>query len=109
MSKHTPGPWEHDMQFIVCPDSSGLHHDLYVAEIVQEDEEGRCVDEDQQDANARLIAAAPELLEALLECVTDDGAHCMTDESRNSASIARRRLDEITRIARAAIAKAVQS
>jgi hypothetical protein len=47
-----------------------------------------------------------ELIEALKECITEDGARCMTDESRHAASICRRRLDEITRVARAAIAKA---
>ena len=58
------------------------------------------------DANAALIAAAPDLLEALRECVTDEGAHVYQD-GRNILAIARR-FDEINRVARAAIAKATQ-
>lgn len=57
--KHTPGPWSTGIVFgfteVVAPT-------LNVANI-----RGRTIPE--QDANARLIAAAPELLEALEECV----------------------------------------
>lgn len=51
-----------------------------------------------------LIAAAPDLLAALRECVTDDGARCLNDDPRGER--ARRRLYAINDIARAAIAKA---
>jgi hypothetical protein len=61
---HTPGSWEHDGQFIIAPDPNGIHSDIYIAEIVEADEEGRLAPTEQQVANARLIAAAPELLEA---------------------------------------------
>jgi hypothetical protein len=53
------------MDFIVAPDPNGVHPDIYVAEIAHEDDEGRIASSQQQDANRRLIAAAPELLEAL--------------------------------------------
>ena len=33
----------------------------------------------EAEANARLIAAAPELLEALRECITSEGAACFGD------------------------------
>src|SRR5438045_1558108 len=62
--RHTPGPWDHDRQFIVAPDPERVHPDIYIAEIVTEDEEGRLASLEQQDANARLIAAAPALLAA---------------------------------------------
>jgi hypothetical protein len=52
-------------------------------------------------ANARLIAAAPDLLEALRLCITDQGALGYT----RPKEYAQRRLDAITEIARAAIAK----
>ena len=62
MSKHTPGPWTFGHwgdDFWVSPDSSGLTQK--VARVTwgmgEEREEGR--------ENARLIAAAPDLLEAL--------------------------------------------
>jgi len=61
---HTPGPWRHDWQFIVAPDSAGIHLDIYIAEIAETDEDGRVASPEQQEANARLIAAAPDLLEA---------------------------------------------
>ena len=64
---HTPGPWESDRQFIVAPDPRGMHRDIYIAEIVERDDEGRVARvaiPRQQAANARLIAAAPEMLKA---------------------------------------------
>ena len=60
---HTPGPWENSGQFIVAPDPKGIHPDIYIAEIVETDDEGRMATPEQQAANARLIAAAPELLD----------------------------------------------
>ena len=65
-SRHTPGPWPHNWQFIVAPDPAGIHPDIYIAEIVDTDDEGRMAAPKQQDANANLIAAAPALLEAAL-------------------------------------------
>jgi hypothetical protein len=62
---HTPSPWECDMDFIVAPDPNGLHPDIYIAEIAHADDEGRIASPEQQDANRHLIAAAPDLLEAL--------------------------------------------
>ena len=38
---HTPGDWNFDSGFIVAPDPSGIHPDIYIAEIVNEDAEGR--------------------------------------------------------------------
>jgi|HubBroStandDraft_5_1064220.scaffolds.fasta_scaffold291055_2 hypothetical protein len=64
---HTPGPWEHDGQFIVAPDPQGIHPDIYIAEIVQKDDEGRMASPDQQLANGALIAAATEMLDALFD------------------------------------------
>ena len=64
-ARHTPGPWDYDWDFIVAPDPDGRHPDSYVAEIAHSDEEGRVASAEQQEANRRLIAAAPDLLEAL--------------------------------------------
>ena len=63
MSKHTPGPWEikrhYDpgYKFISAPKHSGLAQVVWCME--DEDRSPEC------EANAHLIAAAPELLEAL--------------------------------------------
>jgi len=66
MAKHTPGPWEYDYG-IVPPDGPEKYSDIYV---IGDDREpiiiaefNNCIPEGQ--ANARLIAAAPDLLEAL--------------------------------------------
>jgi hypothetical protein len=64
VTRHTPGPWHHDWQFIVAPDPKGIHPDIYIAEIVETDNEGRMATPKQQEANANLIAAAPALLSA---------------------------------------------
>ena len=64
-SEHTPGPWQQDWQFIVAPDPDGIHTDIYIAEIAEEDSDGRVASPEQQEANGRLIVAAPAMLEAL--------------------------------------------
>ena len=62
MSAHTPGPWE----FTTRPDSGGesrpvVTHGLDLVCAVSR----RDGDTSESEANARLIAASPELLEAL--------------------------------------------
>ena len=57
MSKHTPGPWEEKH----CPDGYGVFSGkVMVARI-----DNTVGEFNQEKRNARLIAAAPELLEAL--------------------------------------------
>ena len=65
MSKHTAGPWKYDGDYVWADSIGG-----YVANPQTEDmTSGKfiCTRDCQEiiDANARLIAAAPELLEAL--------------------------------------------
>lgn len=62
-------------------------------------------DDCEECANARLIATAPELLEALRECITSEGAACFGDMDRHPEWM-QRRLYTISDIARSAIAKA---
>jgi hypothetical protein len=98
---HTPGPWDYDIDYIVAPDPDGRHPNIYIAEIAHSDDEGRVASCEQQDANRRLIAAAPELMEALeellanVEGLANEFAIC--DEIANSSD---------GKAARAAIAKA---
>ena len=69
---YTPGPWEDaGFGFIVGPDPAGIHPDIYIAELASEDDEGRVAPDGQLNANARLIAAAPELLSALKDLLQD--------------------------------------
>lgn len=64
-TRHTPGDWNADGNFIVATDPAGTHPDITIAEVVSSDDEGRTATPRHQAANMRLIAAAPELLSAL--------------------------------------------
>lgn len=63
--QHTPGQWSYDF----LDEENGWildQHSNYIAEIVTSDEEGKFIRNGKERvANARLMAAAPELLEAL--------------------------------------------
>lgn len=72
MSKHTEGPWEVRADWIV-----GFNGTLHVATIP------RAFDGDYSEANAHLIAAAPDLLAALKEVVTiSDRKHDAWDRAK---------------------------
>jgi hypothetical protein len=59
MSKHTPGPWAWNESFFGLQGATGpvLYYEGYA---------GMCLALEREEANARLIAAAPDMLEALL-------------------------------------------
>jgi hypothetical protein len=68
-AKHTPGPWDYSAKLSASENHRGFriweHGDSWVlADVMPMDEDGK-----QGEANARLIAAAPELLEALKTCL----------------------------------------
>lgn len=98
MSKHTPGPWRKCGGMTpryTAIQSSGGFIVFQMADSGTDKEHGRQIaapDMDTQQANACLIAAAPELLEALQLLVHAVAARLCTD-------------DEIE-LARTAIAKA---
>src|SRR4029078_8318433 len=54
--KHTPGPWEHDGDEVYRITSEINSHPICTIDDLNGD--------DEMEANARLIASAPELLEA---------------------------------------------
>lgn len=60
MNKHTPGPWDYSWNGHYF--DIGILRDCSVVPIFPQTCMGVCA---AQEANARLIAAAPELLEAL--------------------------------------------
>jgi hypothetical protein len=62
MSKHTPGPWQVHGSHIYTADPER-------ALLAQVFNSGSKASDYPLQANARLIAAAPELLEALKECL----------------------------------------
>lgn len=64
-AKHTPGPWSDPTGTSVYAGKK------LVAAVYGDDPE--CKSDDRMTANARLMAAAPDLLEALIHCATDEG------------------------------------
>ena len=79
---HTPGPWSSEWQFIVAPDVTGNHIDVYIAEICEADDEGRVVGGEEQKANAQLIAAAPELFETLQGLLSEFLAYAVDEPDK---------------------------
>lgn len=72
MSKHTEGPWRLHASADVEPFHIGIsakNHELMAQVVVQMD--GDELQSPELVANARLIAAAPELLQALQEAYED--------------------------------------
>ena len=69
--EHTPGPWKVSTGSVYVDDGS----DYPVTRIAYMDRDGHDIRPVERDANARLIAAAPELLEALEKLVrrSDNG------------------------------------
>jgi hypothetical protein len=94
-TQHTPGPWHIGRRAgnpaIYAQDGAEVAQMLTVT------------NDDWRD-NARLIAAAPDLLAALKECMTEDGARCLAYGA--DTPTLRRRLAAINSVALAALAKA---
>src|ERR1700687_3993821 len=67
---HTRGDWDFDSGFIVAPDPSGKHPDIYIAELTTEDDEGRVAPDEQLYPNGRPLTKAPQLLKALEDAFT---------------------------------------
>ena len=92
---HTPGPWgmqEHSWSDTSITDSDGCRiAKLSICDIATEETQTKL--ESVMDANARLIAASPELLEALeamIQRVSDLGANGFSQEvAKGKASIAK--------------------
>jgi hypothetical protein len=85
-SAHTPGPWHTDSigaDRVWILDGEGN----YLAEIVAKDECGFAAPTDQQHANARLMAAAPALLDAarglydLIDELREEGCDLFDDQA----------------------------
>ena len=65
-TKHTPGPWNIDEKLEGQTCITSKQHDSFAEPIICRVFDSSHVPLHEQEANARLIAAAPELLEALL-------------------------------------------
>ena len=90
MSKHTPGPWRYkldggqdsDTRHAVLADSTGLWVAATYRSGTSAKNHRSQEAEAEAKANARLIAAAPELLEALQELCDTLGECGMTEKAR---------------------------
>ncbi len=105
-AKHTPGPWRQNSddnamsEYAVCAESFGHGFGSSVAVATQRD--GRNpISRDEAMANARLIAAAPEIFCSLVELVE------MFDKHDDCADV--EKTSAARNKARAAIAKATGS
>lgn len=104
MSKHTPGPWVMDGP-IFCGNGTSADIEGYsVARIMQKNRFSSCIPDSQMEANARLIAAAPELLGAckttLNHFISVMEGHCPPGSPEEEA------VDLVAGMLRFAIAKA---
>lgn len=100
-TQHSPGPWEiaEDGQYF--GDSSATYRALYVIQTNQRVIARTTLPADEKEqANARLIAAAPELLAALHGIMRHLKENCIWRESRADYG------SDLLDAARAAIAKA---
>lgn len=69
MTKHTPGPWQFNGPEIYAPNFRGVRkHHYDVARVLH-------VMDDEGEANARLIAAAPDMLQMLRDVDAHFAAH----------------------------------
>ena len=81
-AKHTPGPWKYDGDGFDSCSAADCGTEGYTVmdddcfPICQIDDR---IDDDECEANARLIAAAPELLDALQKAVCDYIFHITKD------------------------------
>ena len=76
---HTPGPWKHHLGRGSSPrfhiQTSAGYQIVSTTELNQSKEEN-----EMREANARLIAAAPELLEALMSVVGEANIKSLSDD-----------------------------
>jgi hypothetical protein len=99
--KHTPGPWITRWDGLVgikVPSSRGrmMFHDIAWTVLPKRDSEGHIIGYEEQkeirEANARLIAASPELLaalESLMDDAEDTGEFSYPAMSQARAAIAK--------------------
>lgn len=87
MNNHTPGPWDIDDDTMEIFSITPEHSAGWIATVLGNDGNGRPLPPEEMAANARLIAAAPELLAALAamrEAFTSNG----TDGQHNACRMA---------------------
>jgi hypothetical protein len=81
-STHTPGPWHHDGEFIYAKNPTIRIADTTIA-IADEDR----LSEDTADANAALIAVAPDMETLLQEALDYEADAFNNDQPVNGADL----------------------
>lgn len=91
MSAHTPGPWAFERERTISA-AALPHHNIPLGRVFLADVLSGGVGVEKADANARLIAAAPELYQSLLEYFeTDDqGARLQTPRWKRAVEAIRK-------------------
>jgi hypothetical protein len=113
MSGHTPGPWyvgaQNDMLFVIAGRAPSLDNDYPMHDadrtVIARVEDGD-KSHSETDANARLIAAAPELLAALKQCAELLDDYSDVNDGADGGSPVPNRAMSLLRDVEAAIAKA---
>ena len=104
-AQHTPGPWWLQADgagwYVECTPERGYSVAYIRSEVAEDDPD---TPDAEKEANARLIAAAPDLLEALKE-LSRSFIGTYSDDQRSDDEINNHR-EHWERMARAAIAKA---
>ena len=93
--RHTPGPWKFEVrnyQAMVTTERDDI--DMVVASNLFDEELD--LELDEVEANARLIASAPDLLEALQELIDWEGVERNAFPLNNNYNLCPCRNDEIT-------------
>lgn len=95
-TKHTPGPWHAKRHEVIHSDSGFTVAEIFdgIRWIPALDDWQQTIDVDVSHANARLIAAAPELLEALegaLLCLVENCSGHEEEEVKAKAEAAIRK------------------
>lgn len=89
-AKHTPAPWliaKSDASFVYALNDNGYNR--FWAHVTGGNlRRAESTLRAEVEANARLIAAAPDLLDALIEIVSADDAHELTQKHIESARAA---------------------
>jgi hypothetical protein len=86
MSKHTPGPWKYNSKLSGSENHRGFYitanRGMTIGELHPLDPDG-----DEGKANARLISAAPDLLESLKAILACDGSRGIYDATKHIKEI----------------------
>lgn len=103
MSGHTPGPWDTlgAWGLEIRPESPAQGSTIGFAPIAKVIGDKRLMDESEREANARLIAAAPELLDVAVRAEALISGDLVGAEWKRACV-------EFVKDARAAVAKATQ-